>query len=82
MSNLPFLKKKTQQPGIAVEYRSPDDDESEPNKDEPLEACAEDLIRCVASSDKAGVAKALRAAFDILDSEPHEEGPHTNDEEE
>lgn len=41
-----------------------------------LESAAEDLVRAVHSKDIKGVAEALRAAFDLCDSEPHEEGPH------
>jgi len=85
VSNLPFLRKN--QAGIAgvtTEYRSPDKDEApeESDGEAPLKACAKDLIACVSSGDEAGVAKAIRAAFEILDSEPHEEGPHTNESEE
>lgn len=88
MSNLPFLKKK--QAGIAnqmVEYRKPDAEgeghhDKEPNEDEGLRACSRDIISCIQSSDEAGLAKAIRAAFEICDAAPHEEGPHTNEEEE
>lgn len=41
-----------------------------------LESAAEDLVRAVHSKDIKGVAQALRAAFDLCDSMPHEEGPH------
>lgn len=89
MSNLPFLKKK-QQAGIAgpmIEYRKPDADgeghnDKDSNDNEGLRACARDLISCVQSGDEAGAADALKAAFDICDSQPHEEGPHINEEEE
>lgn len=88
MANLPFLKKK--QTGIAgpmVEYRKPDPEgeghnDKEPNEDEGLRACSRDIISCIQSSDEAGLAKAIRAAFEICDASPHEEGPHTNEEEE
>ncbi len=88
MSNLPFLKRK--QAGIAgpmVEYRKPDAEgeghnDKEPNEDEGLRACARDLISAVQASDEAGVAKAFKAAFEICESYPHEEGEHTNEEEE
>lgn len=41
-----------------------------------LEACAEDLISAVKSGNAKLVADAIRTAFQVLDSEPHEEGPH------
>lgn len=41
-----------------------------------LESAAEDLVKAVHSKDIKGVAIALRAAFDLCDSEPHKEGPH------
>ena len=81
MSNLPFLKKERPSAGgVITEYRKPDGDE--PNEDAPLESCAQDLIRCSKADDHVGVAKALRAAFEILDSQPHEEAEHTNEDKE
>lgn len=41
-----------------------------------LEICAQDLIDAVKANDTKGVAEALRAALDLLDSED----PHTNEE--
>jgi len=87
VSNLPFLKKK--QTGIAgplTEYRKPDAEgeghhDKEDNEDEGLIACARDLIECVKAGDERGAAKAWRAGFEILDSEPHFEGKHLNESE-
>lgn len=31
------------------------------------------------SNDVKGVAEAIKSAFEILDSQPHEEGEHTNE---
>jgi hypothetical protein len=45
-----------------------------------LEMCADDLNHAIKADDTKGIAAALRAAFDLLDSEPHVEGPHTNEE--
>jgi hypothetical protein len=39
-------------------------------------ACAEDLIRAVEAKDIKGVAGAMKAAFEYLDAQPHEEGEH------
>lgn len=41
-----------------------------------LEICAEDLHNAMKAGNIKGIAEALRAAFEILESEPHEEGPH------
>lgn len=79
--SLPFLKKPKSSAGIAMEYRKPDEKPEHDASDESgLEMAAEDLIRAHANNDKKAVAAALRAAFQILDSEPHVEGPHTEEE--
>ena len=83
---LPFLKNKERSVGaINTEYRKPDEKpEHEGEMDgheEALEACASELIRGVESGDKRMVVDALRAAFEILDAMPHEEGEHINEEE-
>lgn len=41
-----------------------------------LHSAAEDLIAAVHSKNVAGVAEALRAAFELCDAEPHKEGEH------
>jgi hypothetical protein len=76
---LPFMKKK-HQTGVIVTTRPSDEpkqDESE--SPDSIEYCAEDLMKAVHANDKKGVAEALRSAFTILDSEPHDEGEHTNE---
>jgi 2C-methyl-D-erythritol 2,4-cyclodiphosphate synthase len=81
---LPFLKPKHQGiAGIVVKMRKPDEKdegdeipEESDDKDAAIHACADDLIKAVHSQDIKGVAEALRSAFEIMDSEPHEEGPH------
>lgn len=71
---LPFLKKEASVVvPIETKKREPD---SEPEYD-TLESAADDLISAIHSKDTPSVAAALRAAFDLLDSEPHKEGPHT-----
>ena len=52
--------------------REPDE---EPEYDS-LESAAEELSTAIHSKDIKGIAMALRAAFEIMDSEPHEEGEH------
>jgi hypothetical protein len=83
MSMLPFLKKERNNSGISMEYRKSDaSSENRPDDSEaPLRACAQDLIKAVHSGDDSGVMHAIKAAFEILDSEPHSEGPHLNEDE-
>lgn len=83
---LPWLKnKQASQTGISVEYRKPDEskDESPSESDDSgMEACAEDLMKGIDMRDKKQVVSAIKAMFEIMDSMPHEEGPHINDESE
>ncbi len=71
---LPFLKHRPSA-GVIVEQRSNTGSavESPEDKDSSINACAADLIRAVHAKDEAGVASAIRAAFEIMESEPHEE---------
>ena len=82
---LPFLKPK-QVVGTILARRKPDGsnemENQEGQENEGLSACSAELIRAVHEKDEAAVASALRSAFQILDAEPHEEGPHTNEESE
>ena len=81
---LPFLKPK-QVAGLIIQKRASDgskEEKPEDSQDQGLEAAAEDFIRAVHAKDAKGVAAAFRAAFEMLESEPHEEGPHTNEGEE
>jgi hypothetical protein len=83
---LPWLKPKSQT-GVIIQARKPDaDKEPKDSEDQGLKACAEDLISAVESKDSSRVAAALRAAFQICESEPHDEAedtdkpsPHTYD---
>lgn len=75
---LPFLvKTKKQDAGVITEHR-PSDHEPE-GHDEAMDAAAKDVLDAVSSNDIKRLSKALHAAFEIYDSMPHEEGPHTND---
>ena len=72
---LPFLKKNQEASGsgpIESVQRKPDDGAEY----DALESAAEDLCHAIKSDDYKGAASALRAAFELMDSEPHEEGPH------
>lgn len=75
---LPFLKPKPVG-GVAVTYRKPDEKQSESEPEtgkEAVLACAADLLKAVETKDVKLIAAALCAAHEILDSMPHEEGPH------
>ena len=72
---LPFLKHK-QEAAVAIpvesEKRKPDHEEEY----DSLHACMEELTAAVHAKDAAAAAEAFRAAFQILESEPHEEAEH------
>lgn len=73
---LPLLKRKQSSvAGLIIKNRTPDKSE-EPEAAKSIEDCASALITAVHAQDKAAVASALKEAFQILDSEPHEEGDH------
>lgn len=59
---------------INSEVEAPDS-----NLNPALKAAAEDVLRAIDTKSPIDLAKALKAAFDICDSEPHEEGPHINE---
>lgn len=74
---LPFLDKKTAQTGVIVKQRAPDEKPEESQGDDSgIHACAEDLIHAIHNKDIKAAAEAIKAAFEILDAQPHEEGPH------
>lgn len=72
---LPFLKnqKEVGASGSSEPIkRKPD----EPEDYDYLESAAEDILSAIASKDAKALAVAIKAAFEICDSEPHEEGEH------
>ncbi len=72
---LPFMKIRRQDAGQMVEMRKPDE-KSDPKPDAPddgLEAAMGDLSQALASKNHREAAAAFRAAFQILESQPHEE---------
>lgn len=79
---LPILKnKQAQQAGVIVKTRAPDESQEPQDKDDPaagIKACARELINAIHAKDEHKVSEALKDIFSILDSEPHEEGEHTN----
>lgn len=72
MASIPFFLNKKPQTGIAIEHRS----ETDSPDNHGLLAAASELLAAVESKDAKGVALALQNAFELLDSMPHEEGPH------
>jgi hypothetical protein len=75
------LKKnlKSQTPGIVVKVREPDQKPSEEDKEDPdmaIKACALDLINAIHAKDVSKTSQVLKDVFELLESMPHEEGPH------
>ena len=73
---LPFLTKPRQMGGTIIEHRKPDQPESSEDDnylDEGLLQAAKDLCRAVQEDNHGAVAKAFKAAFQILESQPHDE---------
>lgn len=60
--------------GEAAPDVEPDGDET--GGDDGLQMAAQDLMSAIDAKDPAAVAEALRAAFALVDAEPHEEGEH------
>ena len=54
--------------------------QEEGEEDPSLMVAAEDIMSAIAMKDSKALASALKAAFEILDSAPHEEGPHIGEE--
>ena len=75
---LPFLKKNQEASAsgpIESQKREPDEDADR----DMLEVAAQDLMDALHKKDAKALAAALRAAFELFDSDPHMEGPHTNE---
>lgn len=71
---LPFLKSKEGSASFPVESieRKPD----EGDEYDVLESAAEDLCHAIDAKDYKAIASALRSAFELMDSQPHDEGEH------
>lgn len=76
-----ILKKRKPSGEIDLGDTSAEDDQSD-SGDEALNAAASDLLNSIHLKDLTGVASALRSAFQVLDSESHEEGPHFDEQDE
>ena len=72
---LPFLKPQRRETGLIVETRKPDgiEEQGMEGEDPALEAAAEDILRAITAKDAKHLALAMKAAFDIMESSPHEE---------
>jgi len=57
-----------------------DEPRYEEHEHDGLHAVCEEVLEAIKSNDVHGLGEALKAAFLHFDSEPHEEGPHTNEE--
>ncbi len=82
---LPFLKKNMSSGMMTTSVRKPDtskEDEGGKSDTDGIEYCAQDLIDAVRSGDKQAAARALKDAFEILESQPHEEYDHNEQESE
>lgn len=79
---LPFLNKNKNQgvAGLIIKQRTPDEkpqeNQDDNDQDAAIHACAQDLISAVHAHDVKATAEAMRAAFDILESMPHDEIEH------
>ncbi len=74
---LPFLKNNKE--GSVSQETEPIKRKSDDGEDYGmLESVVEELISAIHSKDVKAACSALRTAFELCDSEPHEEGPHTN----
>lgn len=65
-----------------MNVRKPDGgktEEGSEGEDHAMEAVAEDMIRAFNMKDSKSLAQALRAAFDIYETAPHEEWDHEKD---
>jgi hypothetical protein len=78
---LPYLQ-KPKSPGVLVSNRKPDkkDEEDQEDSGGGMRAAAQDILKAIQDNDEQHLALALQNAFEIMDAAPHEEGPHTNDE--
>ena len=59
--------------------RKPDVESDHSEEDAGLHACAQDIIDSIESKDQRRLAGALRAVFELLESEPHEEEGEQSD---
>lgn len=68
---LPFLAKLKTVADSGTITRKPDEDKEQ--EDHGLKTCAQQLIDAIHNKDANMAAQALKDAFDVLESQPHEE---------
>lgn len=80
--NLPHMDPKKIAIAIMAKQKPDMADEpaAAPDHDEDVMTAAHELIEAVHAKDPHAVADALKAAFYACDAEPHEEGPHMDEE--
>jgi hypothetical protein len=81
---LPFLKPQRRDAAVMIAERKPDGnikENADADGDQGLQAAAADMLRAIAAKDDKGLAEAFRAAFEILESQPHEEAGEMEPEE-
>lgn len=80
--SLPYLKQK-QVAGLIIQHRSADGDKQDAPENEQYQgviACAEAAIRAIHAKDASALAKAWQDAFEIMESQPHQEAEPTTNE--
>ena len=76
---LPFLKNRDRfQSGLIVKTREPDQKPEESTDDHAMaiESCVDALISAIHAKDTKAAAQALKDAFTILETLPHDEVDH------
>ncbi len=80
---LPFLNNKKSIAGVIISKRKPDGGKeelhSEGNEYDGIEECMEGFKKALEAGDTKAMAQHFKDAFQISDSEPHDEGEHTNE---
>lgn len=81
---LPFQRdKKTSVAGLIIKNRAPDvKPEDQQQEDDPaaaIDACSKSLIDAIHARDIKAASQAIKDAFDILESMPHDEVDHSYD---
>lgn len=82
---LPFLQNKKTIAGVIMSKRKPEGGSEETSGTEAdnydgIEECMKGFKRAFEEGDTKSMAKHFKEAFQIADSEPHNEGEHTNEE--
>lgn len=79
---LPFLEPKKMSTTIMASHGKSDlDANSEVGMDGDMKEAAADCLRAIEEKSPIALAHALKACFEIYDSQPHDEGEHTYEEE-